>query len=164
MLLCWTVDRNSLKCYRTWQLVAWRGPYFIKKNTTLFKKWDNGQWKRHTKWAKPDPWQWEVFPHHFQGISWSTHFSTLWVPWILSWVKGRGGWSVWTKHTVIPQLSVHAFIHCIWIAVPTSVPTEILFHSLYTKHKNRPNKPFNIWQLNPLELKMAVCICATVRS
>ena len=44
-------------------------------------------------------------PHYVQGISWSIHFCTLWVLWIISWVGGRVGWTVWTKHTAIPQLS-----------------------------------------------------------
>lgn len=96
-------------------------PYKKKEIQQIYfkKNWDNGQWKRHTEWVP--------------GISWSTHLSTLWVLCILPWVRGRGGWTVWIKHTVIPQLSVHGFLQCIWTAVPNSVPTEILFHSLYTK-------------------------------
>jgi len=104
------------------------------------------------------------FPHYVPGISWSTHLSTLWVLCILPWVRGRRGWTGWIKQTVIPQLSVHGFIQCIWKAVPNSVPTEILFHSLYTKHKNCPTEPFNMWQSNTLKWKMAVCICGTGRS
>jgi hypothetical protein len=44
------------------------------------------------------------------------------------------------KQTVMPQLSVHTFIQCIWTAVHNSVPKELLFHSLYTKHKTCPTE------------------------
>jgi hypothetical protein len=80
----------------------------------------------------------EMFFHHcVQDISWSAHLSTLWVLWNLSWVRGRGGWTVSIKHTATSQLSVPAFIHCIWTAVPafihciwTAVPAFI--HCIWT--------------------------------
>jgi hypothetical protein len=100
--------------------------YFILKNLYY------GQWDTHYEW-RLIPGREKFFPHHVQGTSWSTHLSTLSVLWILSLERGREGWTVSMKHTAVPELSVPTFIQCIWTPVPNSVPTEILFHSLYTK-------------------------------
>ena len=108
-----------------------------------------------------DPWQEKVFPrHHVQSISWiHPAFCRMGtVNSILGGGKGRGS-TAFRKHAVLLQLSLNAFIHCIWTIVPNSVPREILFHGLYTKYKKCSIKPFNIRYSKPLELKMAVYMC-----